>query len=137
MRFVKTGYDNSDPTVPPNAVVFDSNDISNMAIVDRGSAHFTGPGGFSSGNIGSTSSFYTLRSWSFDFIPLCLFTFSGDAVNVGNACLMLPLSPVNAGGIDRSAIQFKVDTAGIHVKLSFSGTSLYIGWVAFNLHAGA
>ncbi|RWE78803.1 hypothetical protein [Mesorhizobium sp.] len=63
LRFVKPGYDATDESVPPNKVIFDSNNIATAAILETGSqtwSHFT--------NVPLTR----VSAWDYGFVPLCI-----------------------------------------------------------------
>jgi hypothetical protein len=63
LRFVKDGYDATDESVPPNKVIFDSNNIATVAILETGSytwSNFT--------NSGLTK----VSTWDYGFVPLCI-----------------------------------------------------------------
>lgn len=75
IRIVQPGYDAYSASVPPNKVVFDSDDIGTLSIIHTGS--YTLP---KSGNVSNLQ----IASWSaLPFVPLCLFRFQIDAYGAG------------------------------------------------------
>lgn len=67
LRIVMPGYDADDPSVPPNKVVFDSDDIGTLSIIYSGTYTLT-----LSGNVSNLQ----IASWpALPFVPLCLFRF--------------------------------------------------------------
>jgi hypothetical protein len=62
MRWVQPGYDPDSTTVPPNRVIFDSDDIGAMSILAFGAV--TVPSG-------NQSTYVQLVTWNLDYVPLC------------------------------------------------------------------
>ena len=119
MRFVQSGYDPDDMTVPPNKVIFDSDDVGTLALVTAGMYRFSG----GSGAITATK----IVTWDLDFVPLCSFQFDINEYGRHN----YTISPPNSGG----NFYIKVDRTGITAQL-FKGTgTLDVYYTAYRLAA--
>ena len=125
LRFVKTGYDATDESVPPNKVIFDSQNIATLSILETGNYTWTG--------VDNTSGLEHVRTWSYGFIPLCIFQWE-----------IAPYAGFQRGSFISSATpsakqQIKVDTTGIYVQGQFTvlGTYSYVKlyWTAFGIDA--
>lgn len=132
-RWVKEPYDAYDEDVPHNQVIFDSDDLGNMAILATGSALITER---TSGSINlPILENVVVASWDYDFVPYCLFMFSRDAAGSvwSNTYPDRRLGP---GGPSR----LEVTKTGIRLFAAPVGaitvsTPMHIRWVAFKVSA--
>lgn len=120
MRFVMPGYDVEDENVPPNKVIFDSENLGTLSIMDQGAYTFVGDG------LGQTN-MVTIKTWDLDYIPLCHFWFNNSLEHIGlrrNATLRYNRIVVSTTGI------------GVYFEgrqLNSSTATVTLNWVAFNL----
>lgn len=125
LRFVAEGYSADDPGVPPNKVIFDSDDIGTVAVVAAGS-HLL--------ETGSTPGNDSLQiaAWDLPFVPLCTFTFRIDNTSVAGWGIT---HTVAAGETSRAGTtKILVDQTGIFVRRVIPGNlPVVIGYTAFNL----
>lgn len=124
LRFVMPGYDADDEDVPPNKVIFDSNNIGTLSVIATGRRDWINEGG-TGGNV-------QIASWSLPYVPLCTFQFSTSTYDNGESWnpatgVIQPLS---------SSTGIFVSTTGIIVNLNWSVGNLAkfsIRWQAYRL----
>ena len=120
-RFVQAGYDANDMTMPPNKVVFDSDDIGTLSLLYAGTFRFN--------RDGAAPITRQVASWSLSYIPLCTFQFrpSGD----------INWNPVYVPGGFGSSIasqRILVSATGISATLLVNGPDYVdINWQAYRL----
>lgn len=126
-RYVQEPYDAYDEDVPPNKVIFDSDDIGLMSILATGQ-HMWAP--VSPPGIGwLTVTDFALATWSLPYVPLCLFYSSGDGV-------LWRQDP----RFDDADNRFIVSTTGIRVWFRTNvridaSNPFYLRYVAFRIPA--
>lgn len=125
LRFVMPGYDADDPDVPQNKVIFDSNDIGTLSILESGEYEWT--------SINFTPGLVQVATWSYDFVPLCSFQWK---VNVSGwyGCLQ-----VTAPWAEYGSGQVLVANDGIRVAFRYAysapAASIKLRWIAYRLAA--
>lgn len=126
LRFVKNGYDAADESVPPNKVIFDSQDIGSLAILETGTYSWSN---FPALSIPMTK----VRTWSYGFVPVCVFHWR-----------MNELWKRNALYVEESGYQQLVKPAldGLYVQFNVTNFATYTGtvtlhWTALALDARA
>lgn len=67
MRFVKPGNNADSESVPPNQVIFDSDDVGTLSLIAAGQYRFN--------RAGAEPITIKIASWSLDYVPLCTFQF--------------------------------------------------------------
>lgn len=130
LRFVMPGYDANDENVPPNKVIFDSDNIGTLSILHSGS--YTWPAS------SNTDAWVRIASWSpLPFVPLCHFLFRAaypsEEVRTLN---FLPASFTGANAAVRSATlnnMFRITKSGIDMKYYAAQQNMTVFWYAFNL----
>jgi hypothetical protein len=115
MRYVQPGYDPDATDVPPNKVIFDSDDLGTLSVLASGVVSIPT----------AISSYVQLVEWDLDYVPLCWIQFdNGDGYlrNAGGTSVAVGPNRVN------------IRTTGIWYKgFASSGTSLI--YAAFRVKA--
>ncbi len=117
MRFVQPGYDADDYDTPPNKVIFDSDDIGTLSVIQTGEYHIT--------TNGEPPAERQIASWDLDFVPLCTFQFRPGTINRWSNIYSIPLSSY----VD--VLKINVRKTGIFVRIK--ATDIYIRYQAYNL----
>lgn len=132
LRFVMPGYDANDENVPPNKVIFDSDNIGTLSILHSGVYNWNGNS--------PTNQWVTIASWpTLSFVPLCYFMSRHAAYPASEARTQnfLPFNP--AAGVAVASLadnMIRVKNNGIDLKYYASvPTTTLIYWYAFNLKA--
>ncbi|RAZ75844.1 hypothetical protein [Mesorhizobium atlanticum] len=125
LRFVMDGYDATDETVPPNKVIFDSQDIGTLSVLEVGSYTWL--------NVKDTGGMVKVRTWNYGFCPLCLFQWStADDSYTWRTNIQF----CEEAGADQL---IKVAMDGIYVSAIFSYFTVYprfdLFWTAFGIDA--
>lgn len=125
LRFVKSGYDADSESVPPNKVIFDSKDIGTLSLLDSGEYTWAGV----NSTAGNTKFLTTVKSWDYDFVPLCSFQFS----MANNGYFEPYLSSISNSSADNIII---VSKAGIFANFYWGYvTTVVMRWQAYRLAA--
>lgn len=124
LRFVMPGYDADDPDVPPNKVIFDSNDLATLSILASGEYEWT--------SIEYTSGREHIVQWSYNFVPLCSFQWS-----LNNSMWTGCLHTTSGFYPDYGSGQVFVAKDGIRVafRIRPSASSVKLRWIAYRLAA--
>ncbi|MBB6011867.1 hypothetical protein HNR59_001212 [Aquamicrobium lusatiense] len=132
MRFVMPGYDADDENVPPNKVIFDSDNIGTLSILLSGVYSWNGES--------PTDQWVPIATWSaLSFVPLCYFVSRQAAYPASEARTQnfLPLHPTAGQAIvslTNNMIRVKKNGIDLKYRGSQPGTT-HIYWYAFNLRA--
>lgn len=128
MRFVMPGYDADDEDVPPNKVIFDSNNIGTLSALYAGSYAFT--------LSMNDNTEYQLASWDLGFVPLCDFSFLWpDFITrqerVGAQFVVRSQVPTGQN-LENNTIRVAND--GLYMKCrGIPPQGTVVNWVAYNL----
>lgn len=129
LRFVKTGYDADDESVPPNKVIFDSNSLGTLSVLEVGEKVWTtslgtGPDPLNSGAM------ETIRTWDYGFTPLCTFQFDVQNDGYWGPCIYVSPNSLNGNKI-------LVSATGISVFLfwAFPARPMRLRWQAYRMPA--
>lgn len=134
MRWVKEGYDADDPATPFDAVLFDSESDGMGAVLETGQATIPETGTFTAVTTGMW-----LRTWSYGFTPLCIFSF--NAFNNAGAIMWDHSQWANIGVGNpafMSSPRITVSASGIWLRGGFSkasGQNFLVRWVALRVAA--
>ena len=121
MRFVKPGYNADDFGTPQDAVIFDSDDLGTLSVIQAGE-FYLGDGAASGKTI-------QIASWNRDFVPLCSFMYSLDGSFYGPAAEVLA-----SGTEDFNSFYTRVYSWGIVVRYRYAsnGSRLWMRYAAFD-----
>lgn len=121
MRFVQAGYDVDSEAVPPNKVIFDSDDVGTLSLIASGIYRLAR-------YAGDPPPAVVIASWSLDYVPLCTFQFKG----YGGTYWTPYYIPGVTSYIEQNRIV--VSRTGIEVQVAVS-TPQYvdIAWQAYRL----
>lgn len=126
LRFVMPGFNADDENVPPNKVIFDSNSVVALSIINYGKYQFN--------NTQNTNEI-KIASWNFDFVPLCYF-WSKVSVAYSDGYSFQPFLTLYSGSpwMDTESNYIKVKKDGIYIKVQrVNSTNVTLEWVAFNI----
>lgn len=133
LRFVAPGYAAENPNVPFNMVRFDSDSYGMASFLESGEAII--PQG--SSNFVALTEGMTIRSWSYGFVPLCLFYFYAFNTT-GWTTTARALTSAGSTGTRLGEPQIRVSTSGIWVRGAFdkqSGVDFRVRWIALRIPA--
>ena len=126
LRFVMPGYDADDEDVPPNKVIFDSNDLGTLSVLASGTYNFSGSS--------PSATEHKIASWKLEFVPLCHFVFQIGGVVMPELHMQLYTAglPFNSGYVENN--MFRITDDGIYLRhFAVSPAGTLIHWTAFNL----
>lgn len=132
LRFVMPGYDADDENVPPNKVIFDSDNIGTLSILYSGVYSWNGNS--------PTNQWVTIATWpTLSFVPLCYFMSRHAAYPTSEARTRNFLPFDSAAGAAVASLadnMIRVKNNGIDLKYRAALPGITnIHWYAFNLKA--
>lgn len=136
LRIVKEGFDADDETTPVNAVLFDSDSEGMGSVLETGEVNLPNVSG-TSGWSGSAG--YWVRSWDYDFVPLCIFQYDrfNAFVDMGMHDTVPVTTTVGSGFM--SAPIIRVSKSGIWFRGSivkgWLTVPVKLKWTAFRISA--
>lgn len=122
MRFVKPGYNADDMATPEEHVIFDSEDLAVLSVVQAGE--------YDLGDGAQNGKTVQIATWNLDFVPLCAFQYSFDGSLFGPSAAVL----TNGNG-DFNSFYTRVSSTGIVVsyRMATSAARLRVRYTAFDL----
>lgn len=132
LRFVMPGYDADDENVPPNKVIFDSNNIGTLSILHSGVYSWDGSA--------ASQQWVTIATWpALSFVPLCHFLYRHSVypstdVRTQNFLPFRSGTGSNVASLADNMIRVKNNGIDLKYYASATGVSL-IYWYAFNIKA--
>lgn len=119
LRFVKSGYDATDESVPNNKVIFDSNNIGTVAILETGQVSWS--------NF-TYVAMTRVRAWDYGFVPLCLLQWNQNETWFRNALYTTESTypRIVKSALDGLYVQFTMFDSNYAGTITLSWTALSI-----------
>lgn len=134
LRLVKAGYDANSESVPFDAVLFDSDSDGMGSVLETGQVIIPATSAFT-----AVTSGMWLRTWSYGFTPLCIFSFSSAGASTTRAWDHSQWANIAVGNpAFMSEPRIRVSSAGIWLRGGFdktSGQNFVVRWVALRVSA--